>query len=122
MVAGQDSVRGHLAQRRDSDAGLRFGFGGGPPDGPASALGAIDNPGTQGSDVVVVETEDAFGGVITSEQDSPTAKLKFPFLNPQSGPIAVRGASKGDCLAVHIQAVETRGAQPGGLLRSAILR
>jgi hypothetical protein len=24
-------------------------------------------------DVVVVETEDAFGGVITSEQDSPTA-------------------------------------------------
>jgi hypothetical protein len=27
-------------------------------------------------DVVVVETEDAFGGVITSEQDSPTAKLQ----------------------------------------------
>jgi hypothetical protein len=32
------------------------------------------NPG----DLVAVETEDAFGGVITSEQDSPTAKLKFP--------------------------------------------
>ena len=30
-------------------------------------------------DVVVVETEDAFGGVITSEKDSPTAKLNFPF-------------------------------------------
>ena len=42
-------------------------------------------------DVVMVETEDAFGGVITSEKDSPTAKLKFPFLNPQCGPIAVNG-------------------------------
>ena len=53
------------------------------------------NPG----DVVVVETEDAFGGVITSEQDSPTAKLQFPFLNPQCGPVAVSGVEKGDCLA-----------------------
>jgi hypothetical protein len=68
------------------------------------------NPG----DVVVVETEDAFGGVITSENDSPTAKLQFPFLNPQCGPIAVNGVEKGDCLAVHIHAVETRGAQPAG--------
>ena len=65
-------------------------------------------------DIVVVETEDAFGGVITSEKDSPSAKLKFPFLNPQCGPIAVTGIEKGDCLAVHIQAVETRGAQPAG--------
>jgi amidase len=68
------------------------------------------NPG----DVVVVETEDAFGGVITSEKDSPTAKLVFPFLNPQCGPVAVSGVEKGDCLAVHIHAVETRGAQPAG--------
>ena len=65
-------------------------------------------------DVVVVETEDAFGGVITSEQDSPTAKLQFPFLNPQCGPVAVSGVEKGDCLAVQIHAVETRGAQPAG--------
>src|SRR4051794_41342468 len=65
-------------------------------------------------DIVAVETEDAFGGVITSENDSPTAKLKFPFLNPQCGPIAVSGVEKGDCLAVHIQAVGTRGAQPAG--------
>ena len=65
-------------------------------------------------DIVAVETEDAFGGVITSEQDSPTAKLKFPFLNPQCGPIAINGIEKGDCLAVHIHAVETRGAQPAG--------
>ena len=65
-------------------------------------------------DVVVVETEDAFGGAITSEQDRPTAKLNFPYLNPQCGPIAVRGIGKGDCLAVHIHAVETRGEQPAG--------
>jgi len=49
------------------------------------------NPG----DVVVVETEDAFGGVITSEQDSSTAKLRFPFLNPQCGPVAVSGVDYG---------------------------
>jgi amidase len=64
--------------------------------------------------VVVVETEDAFGGVLTSESDSPTAKLNFPYLNPQCGPIAVKGARKGDCLAVYIRDVETRGAQPAG--------
>jgi amidase len=68
----------------------------------------------EAGDIVVVETEDAFGGVITSEQDSPTAKLKFPFLNPQCGPIAVSGVEKGDCLAIYIHAVETRGAQPAG--------
>jgi amidase len=68
------------------------------------------NPG----DVVVVETEDAFGGVITSAQDSPSAKLVFPFLNPQCGPIAVNGIEKGDCLAILIHSVETRGAQPAG--------
>ena len=60
-------------------------------------------------DTLVVDTEDAFGGKITSETDKPTEKLKHPFLNPQSGPFAVKGAEPGDCLAVYIQAVETRG-------------
>ena len=60
-------------------------------------------------DVVVVETEDAFGGVITSERDKPSEKLTFPYLNPQCGPIHVRGAEKGDCLAVAIHSVENRG-------------
>ena len=54
------------------------------------------------------------GGVITSEQDSPTAKLKFPFLNPQCGPIAVEGAEKGDVLCVHIHSIKPRGPQPVG--------
>ena len=65
-------------------------------------------------DSISVETLDAFGGAIKSERDKPSEKLKFPFLNPQSGPIFVKGAEKGDCLAVHIKAVETRGAQPAG--------
>jgi len=65
-------------------------------------------------DVVSVETQDAFGGALTSESDKPSEKLTFPYLNPQSGPILVRGAEKGDCLAVHIHAVETRGVQPAG--------
>ena len=39
-------------------------------------------------------------GKITSERDKPSTILNFPFLNPQTGPIAVQGAEKGDCLAV----------------------
>jgi len=64
--------------------------------------------------VVTVETLDAFGNVIHSESDSPTAKLNFPFLNPQNGPIFVEGAVKGDALAVHIRSVLPRGPQPVG--------
>jgi acetamidase/formamidase len=64
--------------------------------------------------VITVETVDAFGGVITSEQDKPTEKLVFPFLNPQNGPIFVEGAEKGDALAVHIISVLPRGPQPAG--------
>jgi len=65
-------------------------------------------------DTVVVETQDAFGGAIKSETDKPSEKTNHPYLNPQSGPIYVTGAKKGDCLAVHIKAVETRGPQPAG--------
>jgi acetamidase/formamidase len=65
-------------------------------------------------DTVVAETEDAFGGVITSEADKPSEKLTFPFLNPQCGPIAVEGAEKGDVLAVQILAIAPRGPQPVG--------
>ena len=42
-------------------------------------------------DTLVVDTEDAFSGKITSETDKPSEKLKHPFLNPQSGPFAVSG-------------------------------
>src|SRR5258708_36249902 len=49
-------------------------------------------------DIVAVETEDAFGGGIISEKDSPTAKLKVPFRNPQCGPTAGNAVVKGDWL------------------------
>ena len=73
--------------------------------GPYAAPVLTIEPG----DTLVVDTEDAFSGKITSEDDKPTEKLNHPFLNPQNGPFSVRGAEKGDCLAVHIQAVDTRG-------------
>lgn len=65
-------------------------------------------------DVVEVETLDAFGGAIKTEDDLPSAVLNMPFVNPQNGPIAVEGAEKGDVLAVHIHSVLPRGPQPAG--------
>ena len=64
--------------------------------------------------VVTVETHDAFEGKIASESDRPSEILNFPFLNPQTGPIFVRGAEKGDCLAVRILSIKPRGPQPVG--------
>jgi acetamidase/formamidase len=63
-------------------------------------------------DRVVVETQDAFGGKITRESDSPSQLM--PFLNPQNGPIMVSGAEKGDVLAVYIESMKPRGNAPMG--------
>ncbi len=65
-------------------------------------------------DVVVAETVDAFEGKLTSEQDVPSEVLNMPFVNPQCGPVHVRGAAKGDVLAVYIRSVLPRGPQPVG--------
>lgn len=78
--------------------------------GPYAKPVLVIEPG----DIVVAETQDAFEGVIKSESDSPTKLLNVPFLNPQCGPIAVKGAKKGDTLAVHIQSIKPRGPQPIG--------
>jgi len=64
--------------------------------------------------VITVETHDAFEGKISSEADSPSAILNFPFLNPQNGPFFIEGAEKGDCLAVRIVSIQPRGPQPVG--------
>lgn len=64
--------------------------------------------------VVTVETHDAFEGQITSESDKPSEILNFPYLNPQTGPIFVEGAEKGDALAVKIISIKPRGPQPVG--------
>lgn len=65
-------------------------------------------------DTIVVETHDAFGGKMVSEDTKPSEVLKVPFLNPQSGPIYVEGAEKGDALAVKIHSIKPRGPQPRG--------
>lgn len=64
--------------------------------------------------VVTVETHDAFEGKIVNETDKPSEILNFPFLNPQTGPIYVKGAEKGDSLAVRIISIKPRGPQPVG--------
>ncbi len=65
-------------------------------------------------DQVVVETRDAFSGLIKTEQDLPSEKIRMPFANPQNGPIMVEGAEPGDTLAVHIESMLPRGDQPRG--------
>lgn len=102
VARGKPGKRHELTEARQG--GFHFVYG--PYANPVLEI----DPG----DVVAVETLDAFSGAIETERDKPSEKLVFPFLNPQSGPVAVRGAEKGDCLAVHILGVETRGAQPAG--------
>ncbi len=65
-------------------------------------------------DLVVTETEDAFGGAIKTVDDLPSKSIKMPFVNPQCGPIAVEGAEKGDVLCVQIHSIKPRGPQPVG--------
>ena len=72
-------------------------------------------------ETVSVETEDAFSGQIRKGGDRRNTD-KMPYGNPQSGPIYVEGAEKGDTLAVHIERIEARIGQaatrtggPGGL-------
>jgi acetamidase/formamidase len=65
-------------------------------------------------DVVEVETRDAYDGRIRTEADLPSKVLVRPYSNPQNGPIHVEGAVKGDVIAVHIQKILPRGAQPRG--------
>jgi len=54
---------------------------------------------------VVVETEDAFSGQIRKPGDRRDTE-KIPWGNPQSGPIYVEGANRGDALLVDIVKIE----------------
>src|SRR4029077_1486870 len=65
-------------------------------------------------DVIVVETHDAFEGRIKDETTKPSDVVKYPFVNPQNGPIYVEGASHGDALIVRIESIVPRGPQPRG--------
>ena len=68
------------------------------------------DPGT----CITVETQDAFEGKIKNETDVPSNLLNFPYLNPQTGPIFINGAEKGDTLAVYIKSIVPRGPEPSG--------
>ena len=57
-----------------------------------------------------VETEDTFNGLVVKEGDHRNLKRK-PHGNPQSGPIYVEGAEKGDTLAVTIDRIAPRTGQ-----------
>jgi acetamidase/formamidase len=65
-------------------------------------------------DRIVVETRDAFEGKVRTTQDLPTQVLRMPFVNPQNGPIMIEGAESGDALAVYIESMAPRGANPRG--------
>jgi len=68
----------------------------------------------QPGDTVIVETLDAFAGKMVDERTMPSSILNYPFVNPQSGPIYVAGAEKGDALAVTMRSIKPRGPQPRG--------
>src|SRR5260370_31171843 len=63
-------------------------------------------------DTLVVDTEDAFSGKITSEADKPTEKLKHPFLNPQSGPFTVARPAPRNFAALSNQPHPPRATTP----------
>ncbi len=64
-------------------------------------------------DTVEIETHDAFEGAIETEDDLPS-KVLGDYLNPQNGPIYVKDATPGDCLAITVEEIEPRGPQPRG--------
>ena len=81
----------------------------------------------QPGETVSVETEDAFSGQVRKETDRRD-RQKLPYGNPQSGPIYVEGAEKGDTLAVRIEKIEARIGQAathtgghGGLGRKSLV-
>jgi amidase len=104
VAHGQVGTTHELTEQRQG----QFQFTMGPYSQPALAV----KPG----DRVITETLDAFGGLIQSEQDSPSKKLVLPFLNPQNGPILVEGAEKGDTVAIHLESIIPRGENPRGTI------
>lgn len=61
-------------------------------------------------DTVMVETEDAWSGQVRKEGDRRD-KLSVPYSNPQTGPIWISGAERGDTLVIHIENIEPRFGQ-----------
>ena len=57
-------------------------------------------------DILELWTEDAFGGKVRTNNDFVSRVIEFPFVNPQTGPFFVEGASPGDTLALHFISIE----------------
>ena len=57
-------------------------------------------------DVLELWTDDCFTGLIRDVDDLVSEKIRFPFLNPQTGPFYVEGAEPGDTLALHFVSIE----------------
>lgn len=57
-------------------------------------------------ETIVLYCEDAFESKIKSERAKPSDHITMPYVNPQTGPLYVEGALKGDALAVNIRAIE----------------
>jgi acetamidase/formamidase len=57
-------------------------------------------------DVLELWTDDCFTGLIQGADDLVSDKIRFPFLNPQTGPFFVEGAEPGDTLALHFVSIE----------------
>jgi amidase len=76
------------------------------PRGPQSSIYAFsaDNPccaQVEPGSIVLFETLDCFGGQIKSEEDT-FDKISWDRINPATGPLCVKTATKGDVLAVKI--------------------
>ncbi|MBM3945157.1 MAG: acetamidase [SAR202 cluster bacterium] len=70
--------------------------------GPYAKPIATVKPG----ETVVMETMDAFGNRIHSEDQDLVKILRMPYVNPITGPIYVEGAEPGDTLTVKIEQIE----------------
>src|SRR5688572_26593677 len=57
-------------------------------------------------EVVTLLTADAFENKLNSPRDLCTRKCRFPFVNPQTGPLFIEGARPGDTLAVKIHDIQ----------------
>ncbi|ACU54874.1 Acetamidase/Formamidase [Acidimicrobium ferrooxidans DSM 10331] len=69
--------------------------------GGADPVAEIE-PGT----ILEVFTEDCFAGRVRRTTDLVSEVCEFPFLNPQTGPFAIKGAEPGDTLIVHFISIE----------------
>jgi acetamidase/formamidase len=57
-------------------------------------------------DVLELWTDDCFTGLLRTVDDLVSEKIRFPFLNPQTGPFYVEGAEPGDTLALRFVSIE----------------